>query len=205
MTRDIDGVIAWAEAHPRTPATSSAPNRDWDGYCEMLVADAGGYTNSFGTATLDLAAASKVYTAAQLPIADVPEGWLLHWAYVSARGTNYGHVAFATRHGALMASSYCTTEIHSNLGFIRAGDYTHVSGHAYLGASPDHGGQYLKGIPHAHEPSPVARYVVRPGDTLTAIGARLHVKWPAIYAANRALIGADPNKLRIGAKLVIPR
>jgi LysM repeat protein len=54
--------------------------------------------------------------------------------------------------------------------------------------------------------SPAARYVVQPGDTLSGIAARLAVRggWPAIYAANRRLVGPDPNVIRPGTVLVLP-
>ena len=53
---------------------------------------------------------------------------------------------------------------------------------------------------------PVSRYAVRPGDTLSGIAARFAVRggWPALYAANRPLIGPDPNVIRAGAVLVLP-
>ena len=51
-----------------------------------------------------------------------------------------------------------------------------------------------------------ARYVVQPGDTLSGIAARFAVRggWPALYAANRPLIGPDPDLIRAGAVLVLP-
>jgi LysM repeat protein len=51
-----------------------------------------------------------------------------------------------------------------------------------------------------------ARYVVQPGDTLSGIAARFAVRggWPALYAANRPLIGPDPGLIRPGAVLVLP-
>jgi len=51
-----------------------------------------------------------------------------------------------------------------------------------------------------------ARYVVQPGDTLSGIAAALAVRggWPALYAANRPLIGRDPNVIHAGAVLVLP-
>jgi LysM repeat protein len=54
--------------------------------------------------------------------------------------------------------------------------------------------------------SPAARYVVQPGDTLSGIAARLAVRggWPALYAANRKVIGRDPNVIRPGTALVLP-
>ena len=53
---------------------------------------------------------------------------------------------------------------------------------------------------------PAARYVVQPGDTLSGIAARFAVRggWPALYAANRPLIGSDPNTIRPGTVLVLP-
>ena len=54
--------------------------------------------------------------------------------------------------------------------------------------------------------SPAARYAVQPGDTLSGIAARLAVRggWPALYAANRRVIGADPGLIRPGTVLSIP-
>ena len=53
---------------------------------------------------------------------------------------------------------------------------------------------------------PGSRYAVRPGDTLSGIAARFAVRggWPALYAANRPLIGSDPNVIRPGTVLVLP-
>jgi LysM repeat protein len=53
---------------------------------------------------------------------------------------------------------------------------------------------------------PGSRYAVRPGDTLSGIAARfaVHGGWPALYAANRPLIGPDPNTIRPGTVLVLP-
>ena len=55
-------------------------------------------------------------------------------------------------------------------------------------------------------PRPAARYVVQPGDTLSGIAARLNVRggWPALYAANRQVIGPDPDLIHPGAILVLP-
>src|SRR5580692_8202343 len=54
--------------------------------------------------------------------------------------------------------------------------------------------------------NPAARYVVQPGDTLSGIAARFGVRggWPALYAANRPLIGSDPDVVRPGTVLVLP-
>ena len=53
---------------------------------------------------------------------------------------------------------------------------------------------------------PAARYAVQPGDTLSGIAARLAVRggWPALYAANRRVIGPDPDVIHPGTVLVLP-
>ena len=50
-------------------------------------------------------------------------------------------------------------------------------------------------------------YTVAAGDTLSGIAAALSTRggWPALYAANRRVIGADPNTIRPGTLLAIPR
>ena len=50
------------------------------------------------------------------------------------------------------------------------------------------------------------RYVVQNGDTLSAVAARFAVRggWPALYAANRQVIGPDPNVIHSGTVLVLP-
>jgi len=52
-----------------------------------------------------------------------------------------------------------------------------------------------------------ARYTVVAGDTLAGIAARLAVRggWPALYAANRPVIGSDPNMIRPGIVLTVRR
>jgi hypothetical protein len=54
--------------------------------------------------------------------------------------------------------------------------------------------------------SPTREYVVQQGDTLSGIAAQLSVRggWPALYAANRSLIGPDPNVIHTGSVLVLP-
>jgi LysM repeat protein len=55
-------------------------------------------------------------------------------------------------------------------------------------------------------PRATARYVVQPGDTLSGIAARLGVLggWAALYAANRPVIGPDPDVIDPGTVLVLP-
>lgn len=52
-----------------------------------------------------------------------------------------------------------------------------------------------------------ATYTVRPGDNLSAIASRLRVPggWQALWYANRPLIGANPDLIRPGQRLTVPR
>ena len=55
-------------------------------------------------------------------------------------------------------------------------------------------------------PGRVTRYVVQPGDSLSAIAARFGIQggWPPLYASNLKVIGWDPGLLQPGAVLVLP-
>jgi LysM repeat protein len=62
-------------------------------------------------------------------------------------------------------------------------------------------------FPTAAKPAAAAaRYVVRPGDTLSGIAAALDVRggWQALYETNRPVIGADPDVILPGTVLVLP-
>ena len=54
--------------------------------------------------------------------------------------------------------------------------------------------------------SHTTRYIVQDGDTLSGIATRfaVHGGWPALYAANRQVIGPDPNVVHAGTVLVLP-
>ncbi|MGI5862173.1 MAG: LysM peptidoglycan-binding domain-containing protein [Myxococcales bacterium] len=62
------------------------------------------------------------------------------------------------------------------------------------------GGGYIPEAPAA-PPSPGGKYIVQPGDTLSAIGARFGVSWSDIAAANGI---ANPNRIYPGQALTIP-
>jgi LysM repeat protein len=74
-----------------------------------------------------------------------------------------------------------------------------------IGPDPDliHAGTVLT-VPGRQQPT---RYTVAPGDTLSAIAAALGVPggWQALYAANRQVIGPDPNVIRAGIVLATRR
>ena len=56
-------------------------------------------------------------------------------------------------------------------------------------------------------PTCIAMYTVVSGDTLWGIAERFYgsgAAWPKIFDANRAVIGGDPNLIRVGQVLCIP-
>lgn len=46
-------------------------------------------------------------------------------------------------------------------------------------------------------------YVVQSGDTLSSIASRHGTTWQRLHAANRDVIGSNPNVLRVGQRLVV--
>lgn len=58
----------------------------------------------------------------------------------------------------------------------------------------------------APQPPAPATYTVKAGDTLSAVARALNVSggWEALYAANKAVIGADPGRISVGMKLTVP-
>jgi LysM repeat protein len=58
----------------------------------------------------------------------------------------------------------------------------------------------------AHARAGTGSYVVQPGDTLSGIASAVgtHGGWPALYAANREVIGPDPGLIRPGTVLTLP-
>ncbi|MGQ7295762.1 LysM peptidoglycan-binding domain-containing protein [Quadrisphaera sp. KR29] len=46
-------------------------------------------------------------------------------------------------------------------------------------------------------------YTVQAGDTLSSIATSAGTSWQALHAANAAVIGADPDRLRVGAVLAV--
>jgi LysM repeat protein len=56
-------------------------------------------------------------------------------------------------------------------------------------------------------PTAPARYTIAAGDTLTGVAAALGIRggWPALYAANRHAIGPNPDVIRAGVVVTIPR
>ncbi|MEU9168088.1 transglycosylase family protein [Streptomyces sp. NPDC048420] len=56
---------------------------------------------------------------------------------------------------------------------------------------------------HTNRSASRGDYTVRPGDTLSRIAARYGTSWQQVYAANKAVIGADPDMIVPGQRLEI--
>jgi LysM domain len=94
------------------------------------------------------------------------------------------------------------------------GNYVAPPPPAPVKAAAPNGVSLLTGSPHVDQADSDASYVVRRGDTLwdiaarhlgpTASDAEIARDWPRWYAANRAVIGSDPNLLRPGQLLGAP-
>lgn len=50
----------------------------------------------------------------------------------------------------------------------------------------------------------MSTYTVRPGDTLSKIAEKYATDWRTLYAANRGVVGSDPNLIRPGMVLALP-
>lgn len=50
----------------------------------------------------------------------------------------------------------------------------------------------------------MSAYTVQPGDTLSGIAAASGTSWQSVYAANRTVIGSDPDLLTAGERLALP-
>jgi resuscitation-promoting factor RpfA len=57
---------------------------------------------------------------------------------------------------------------------------------------------------HHHHKATRAVYVVKSGDTLSAIAAKHDIGWRKLYRANRTLIGSNPDLIHVGMHLHIP-
>jgi hypothetical protein len=73
------------------------------------------------------------------------------------------------------------------------------------------GADHRRGGQHPDAPAPARGageyHTVAPGDWLSKLARHYYgnmTKWPVIFAANRRLIGRDPNRIKPGQRLLIP-
>ena len=61
--------------------------------------------------------------------------------------------------------------------------------------------------PAAASPAAESEHVVASGESLSVIAQKYYGSandWPRIYQANKAIIGDNPDRIRVGQKLTIP-
>jgi LysM repeat protein len=138
------------------------------------------------------------FTSAPTPSATRPAAASAPAALTSAAATPASARTYVVRPGDTLSA------IATRFG-IRGGWPALYAANRYrIGASPD----ILNVGTVLHLPGPAApvRYTVAAGDTLSAIADRFGVRggWPALYAANRAVIGPDPGAINAGIRLTIP-
>jgi hypothetical protein len=113
--------------------------------------------------------------------------------------------------GGLAAPSYAGAQTHHDRRHVSVLDYLvglALPDRATAGRLPHHAS------PTAEPPAPPRTVVVRPGDTLWSLAAvdlppgasdaAVAERWHAIYAANRATVGADPDVIEPGQRLRLP-
>lgn len=70
-------------------------------------------------------------------------------------------------------------------------------------APPRHTGPVLP--PGHHPQTPLTQVTVKRGDSLWKIAQAHHTTWQKIWNANRGVIGKNPNLIKPGQRLTIPR
>ncbi len=95
----------------------------------------------------------------------------------------------AASHGSSWRTIYANNRgtIGSDPNVLRVGQVLSIRG---AGSGPS-------------SPGASGAYVVRAGDTLSRIAARHGTTWQQLHAANREVIGSDPDVLRVGQRLVL--
>ena len=59
--------------------------------------------------------------------------------------------------------------------------------------------------PGHHRHTPLTQVTVKRGDSLWKIAQARHTTWQKIWNANRGVIGKNPNLIKPGQRLTIPR
>jgi len=128
----VEQFIAYARAHPKN---ATGKGKSWHLWCEAFMYRAGGFTRSFGTATLAGDASGWLNPNA----AAAPRGAFHYW------GTGQGHVGLELGGGQiLMASDGVTTSWGIALGVATLAEYSrNKPGPTYRGWSLRHGTQVL--------------------------------------------------------------
>lgn len=139
MPRTPAGAFAWA----RNEATHGAVLKNWAGWCEKFINNAGAFNQSFGSALL----AGNASGPLRSDYAAAPVGAIVYWSGVYINGVPFGHDAFVYEQGPdpllLMVSSAVDVNWGHNIGLIRLSRYQAKFGHPLRGWTLRHGTETL--------------------------------------------------------------
>ncbi|MCX4425249.1 transglycosylase family protein [Streptomyces mirabilis] len=168
-----------------------------NGYYGGLQFSAGTWRAYGGTAYASTA--DKASKAAQIAVASKvqnAQGWGA-WPTCSARAGAYGNAPASS--GAASSGESATTKsapkAASKSTSKSASKSTTKSAPAQASEAP------ARASGHTNRAASRGDYTVRGGDTLSGIAERHGTTWRKIYAANRAVIGGDPDLIMPGQRL----
>ncbi|MFE2705454.1 transglycosylase family protein [Streptomyces mirabilis] len=164
-----------------------------NGYYGGLQFSAGTWRAYGGTAYASTA--DKASKAAQIAVASKvqnAQGWGA-WPTCSARAGAYGNAPASS--GAASSGESATTKSAPKAASKSTSKSTTKSAPAQASEAP------ARASGHTNRAASRGDYTVRGGDTLSGIAERHGTTWRKIYAANRAVIGGDPDLIMPGQRL----
>ncbi|MFE7929592.1 transglycosylase family protein [Streptomyces sp. NPDC057456] len=173
-----------------------------NGYYGGLQFSAGTWRAYGGTAYASTA--DKASKAQQISVATKvqnAQGWGA-WPTCSARAGASGSApgagsSSAESSSARSGSSKSGTSGSSKSGSSRSGSGSSQSGSSNSAQAPERStGQTSRGTNRGD-------YTVRTGDTLSTIANRHGLTWQRVYAANKAVVGGDPDLIVPGQRLTL--
>ncbi|MFJ8938109.1 transglycosylase family protein [Streptomyces sp. NPDC102365] len=102
---------------------------------------------------------------------------------------------------AARAGAYGSAPAGSSAGATRKAAPSKPSNSSKLPKAPKASGAPERSAGHTGRGSSRGDYTVRGGDTLSGIAARYGTTWQRVYAANRTVIGGDPDVIVPGQRL----
>ncbi|MEN1884407.1 transglycosylase family protein [Streptomyces mirabilis] len=163
-----------------------------NGYYGGLQFSAGTWRAYGGTAYASTA--DKASKTAQIAVATKvqnAQGWGA-WPTCSARAGAYGNAPASSGGSATTKSAPKSTSQSASKSAPKS---TTKSAPAQASEAP------ARASGHTNRAASRGDYTVRGGDTLSAIAERHGTTWRKVYAANRAVIGGDPDLIMPGQRL----
>lgn len=136
-----------------------------------------------------------------------------HWIRIKQYDGTVGLYAHMVSASPLSAGTRVDhSTVIGNVGSTGASTGPHLHYEVRVNGTPVDPVGYAKARPVPAKPAPTPptpapapnRYVVQRGDTLGSIATKYGIKWQDLYAANKGVIGANPNRIFSGQVLTIP-